>query len=106
MLERAEQDFGTGTSRKPSWRILKLRALIARNLIARASAEIEGFDPLPAIKELANRLDGMAAQQIEQTSYRPASELTDDELGAIASGRVSITVAAENDPPAGQDSGL
>jgi hypothetical protein len=59
--------------------------LIARNLITLARAGEPGS--LQAIREIADRLDGKPKQEAEVTLRQAlASELTDDDLAAIAAG--------------------
>lgn len=89
---------GSGNKDKPFREALRLelarlgeddpKALrgLARNLIALASHSENG---LPAIKEVADRLDGKPAQAIEHSdadSVLLANRMTDDELEAIAAG--------------------
>jgi hypothetical protein len=61
-----------------------LRA-IARNLLR--LAQVPDMAALPAIREIADRLDGKPKQEAEVTLRQAlASELTDDDLAAIAAG--------------------
>lgn len=71
-----------------------LRA-VARALVVKAST-----GDVQAIKEIGDRLDGKVAQVIEATHYTgDPSELSDQELAAIASGRGDRTATSQDDPP-------
>jgi hypothetical protein len=84
---RSEKPFGNALRMElaaagDSYRELRL---IARNLIALARAGEPGA--LQAIREIADRLDGKPKQEAEVTLRQAlASELTDDDLAAIAVG--------------------
>lgn len=72
---------------------------IARNLIALASKADE--KALPAIREIADRMDGKPAQSVDMTVRKQiAKELTDDELADIAAGSSEGT--AETAPSSSQ----
>ena len=71
--------------------------LIARNLINLARAGEPGS--LAAMREIADRLDGKPKQESE-VSLRTAlaSELTDDDLAAIAAGAKDERVESSSEP--------
>jgi hypothetical protein len=71
--------------------------LIARNLIGLARAGEPGA--LQAIREIADRLDGKPKQEAEVTLRQAlASELTDDDLAAIATGAKDEEIAQDAKP--------
>ena len=71
--------------------------LIARNLIGLARAGEPAA--LQAIREIADRLDGKPKQEAEVTLRQAlASELTDDDLAAIAAGAKDESVESSSEP--------
>jgi hypothetical protein len=73
--------------------------LKALRLIARAHIAAAQNGDMPAIKELADRLDGKPAQETHVTRLNiTASDLTDDELASIAVGLGEGTEAPPIDP--------
>jgi hypothetical protein len=71
--------------------------LIARNLINLARAGEPGS--LAAMREIADRLDGKPKQEAEVTLRQAlASELTDDDLAAIAAGAKDERVESGSEP--------
>jgi hypothetical protein len=71
--------------------------LIARNLIGLARAGEPGA--LQAIREIADRLDGKPKQEAEVTLRQAlASELTDDDLAAIAAGAKDEGIESISEP--------
>jgi hypothetical protein len=80
--EIAEAGREGGGGRHGTYKTLRQ---IARNLLHLASQPEQAA--LPAIKEIADRLDGKARQETEITMRQAvARELTDDQLAAIACG--------------------
>lgn len=72
----------------------------ALRAVARALVEKASTGDVQAIKEIGDRLDGKVAQVIEATHYTgDPSELSDQELAAIASGRGDRTATSQDDPP-------
>jgi hypothetical protein len=70
--------------------------LIARNLIGLARAGEPAA--LQAIREIADRLDGKPKQEAEVTLRQAlASELTDDDLAAIAAGAKDESVGSSSE---------
>jgi hypothetical protein len=66
----------------PNQRVLRA---IARNLLS--LAQVPDIAALPAIREIADRLDGKPKQEAEITMRQAiARELSDDDLAAIAVG--------------------
>ena len=100
---RSEKPFGNALRMElaaagDSYRELRV---IARNLITLARAGEPGA--LQAIREIADRLDGKPKQEAEVTLRQAlASELTDDDLAAIAAGAkdegVESSSEAKSDP--------
>jgi hypothetical protein len=71
--------------------------LIARNLIGLARAGDQGA--LQAIREIADRLDGKPKQEAEVTLRNAvASELSDDDLAAIAAGAKDERFESSSEP--------
>jgi hypothetical protein len=80
----------------PNQRVLRA---IARNLLS--LAQVPDMAALPAIREIADRLDGKPKQETE-VSLRTAvaRELTDDDLAAIAAGAKDEGVEEPKPDPA------
>jgi cytochrome c553 len=71
--------------------------VIARNLITLARAGEPGA--LQAIREIADRLDGKPKQEAEVTLRNAvASELSDDDLAAIAAGAKDEEIGSDPKP--------
>lgn len=77
----------------------KVLRAIARNLIADAQ---KPENALPAIKEIADRLDGKPAQESTVTITRHVHELTDDEIAARIA-ELRGAGASDGDAAAAQD---
>ena len=70
--------------------------VIARNLLF--LAQQPEMAALPAIRELADRLDGKPKQEAEVTLQAIARELSDDDLAAIAVGADHEVIAQDAKP--------
>jgi hypothetical protein len=79
----------------PNQRVLRA---IARNLLF--LAQQPEMAALPAIRELADRLDGKPRQESEVTLRQAvvACELTDDDLAAIAAGAEDEEIGSDQKP--------
>jgi hypothetical protein len=96
---RSEKPFGNALRMElaaagDSYRELRV---IARNLITLARAGEPGA--LQAIREIADRLDGKPKQEAEVTLRNAvASELSDDDLAAIAAGAEDEEIGSDPKP--------
>jgi hypothetical protein len=96
---RSEKPFGNALRMElaaagDSYRELRV---IARNLITLARAGEPGA--LQAIREIADRLDGKPKQEAEVTLRNAvASELSDDDLAAIAAGAKDEEIGSDPKP--------
>jgi hypothetical protein len=80
----------------PDQRVLRA---IARNLLS--LAQVPDMAALPAVREIADRLDGKPKQEAEVTLRQAifARELSDDDLAAIALGGEDEKIEQAPEPP-------